>query len=63
MRTTKQTKEIIQAKGIDISIYLDGPEEEYISLTDIARYKSKNPNSVVANWIRNMDTLEFLGLW
>lgn len=37
---------------------------EYISLTDIARYKNaEEPKDVVKNWLRNKNTLEFLGLW
>jgi len=35
----------------------------FISLTDIARYKSSEPNDVIKNWMRNRDTIEFLGLW
>ena len=38
-------------------------EEDYVSLTDIAKYKSDDPNAVIANWIRNRNTIEFLGLW
>ena len=34
-----------------------------ISLTDIARYKSDDPTAVIQNWMRNRDTVEFLGLW
>ncbi|MFT4106111.1 MAG: KilA-N domain-containing protein [Lacrimispora sp.] len=56
-------KEIIHAKGIDIGIYTMDFQNEYISITDIAKYKSDEPNDVIKNWIRNRDTLEFLGLW
>ena len=59
----KPIKETIHAKGIDISIYSEDFHNEYISLTDIARYKSDEPNDVIKNWMRNRDTLEFLGLW
>lgn len=59
----KQVKEIIHAKGIDISIYTTDFKNEYLSLTDIARYKSDEPNEVIRNWMRNRDTIEFLGLW
>ena len=59
----KPIKETIHAKGIDISIYSEDFHNEYISLTDIARYKSYEPNDVIKNWMRNRDTLEFLGLW
>ena len=32
-------------------------------MTDIARYKSKDPAAVIQNWMRNRDVIEFLGLW
>lgn len=32
-------------------------------MTDIARYKSDEPNDVIKNWMRSRETLEFLGLW
>jgi hypothetical protein len=38
-------------------------DTDYISLTDIARYKSDDPNAVIANWMRNRNTIEFLGIW
>ncbi len=56
-------KDTIHAKGFEIGIYTEDFENEYISLTDIARYKSDAPNDVIKNWMRNRDTLEFLGLW
>ena len=36
---------------------------DYISLTDIARYKSTEPTDVIANWMRNRNTIEYLGIW
>ena len=36
---------------------------DYISLTDIARYKTADTNTVIANWLRNRMTIEYLGLW
>ncbi len=59
----KPIKEVIHAKGIAIGIYTTDFENEYISLTDIARYKSDEPNDVIKNWMRSRETLEFLGLW
>lgn len=56
-------KDSLHAKGIQISIYTEDFQNEFISLTDIARYKSDDPNAVISNWMRNRDTLEFLGLW
>ena len=38
-------------------------EDDYISLTDIAKYKSDEPKIVIHNWLRNKNTIEFLGLW
>ena len=59
----KVVKETIHAKGFDISIYTTDFENEFLSLTDIARYKSDMPHDVVKNWMRSRETLEFLGLW
>ena len=59
----KPVKETIHAKGVDISIYTLDFENEYISLTDIARYRSSDPNDVIKNWMRGRETIEFLGLW
>ena len=59
----KPITETIHAKGIDISIYTMDFENEYISLTDIARYRSSDPNDVIKNWMRGRETIEFLGLW
>lgn len=56
-------KDVIHAKGFDIGIYTTDYENEFISLTDIAKYKSNNPNDVIKNWMRGRETLEFLGLW
>ena len=53
----------IHANGIDVGIYTSDFENEYISLTDIARYKSDSPDDVIKNWLRNKDIIEFLGLW
>ena len=60
---SKIVKEVIHANGIDISIFTEDFQNEYISITDIARYKSDEPKDVIKNWMRGKDTLEFLGLW
>ena len=59
----KIIKDTIHANGIDIGIYTQDFENEFISLTDIARYKSDEPTAVIQNWMRNRDVIEFLGLW
>lgn len=56
-------KEIINANGKEIAIYTYDFVNEFISLTDIAKYKSNEPNDVIRNWMRLKDTIEFLGLW
>ncbi|MGV8172426.1 MAG: KilA-N domain-containing protein [Candidatus Woesearchaeota archaeon] len=35
----------------------------YISLTDIARYKDERTDQIIQNWLRNRTTIEFLGVW
>ncbi len=61
---SKVKKETIEAKGFSIQIYTEDFKNDYISLTDIARYKNKEePNVVVANWMRNFNTIEYLGIW
>lgn len=51
----------INVLGKDITLSL---RDDYISLTDIARYKNPDePKDIVKNWLRNKNTLQFLGLW
>lgn len=59
----KRVNETLYAQGIAISVYTEDFASEYISLTDIARYRSDEPAAVIANWMRGKDTIEFLGLW
>ena len=61
---SKVKKDTIEAKGFTIQIYTEDFKNDYISLTDIARYKNVHePKDVVKNWLRVRDTIEFLGLW
>ena len=61
---SKLKKDTIEAKGFAIQIYTEDFKNDYISLTDIARYKNVHePKDVVKNWLRVRDTVEFLGLW
>lgn len=60
----KVVKETIHAKGIDIGIYTADFKNEYISLTDIAKYRNEDdPRFVIQNWMRNRNTVEFLAVW
>ncbi len=57
-------KDTINVKGFTIQVYTEDFRNDYVSLTDIARYKNKEePNVVVANWMRNYSTIEYLGIW
>ena len=60
-RTIK--RETIHAGGIDIGIYTTDFKNEFISLTDIAKYRSIQPSITIHNWLRGRDVVEFLGLW
>ena len=56
-------KGIINANGIDIRVSSTN-ENDYISLTDIARKRNPEfPADVVKNWMRSRSTIEFIGLW
>ncbi len=60
----KMVKDVLKAKGIDISIYTKDFENEFISLTDIAKYRNEDdPRFVIQNWMRNRNTIEFLAVW
>jgi hypothetical protein len=38
--------------------------EDYICITDIARHKSaEHTDDIIKNWLRNRNTIEFLGIW
>ncbi len=53
----------ITVQGKDITV-LNKQQEDYISLTDIAKYRNNDtPVDVVKNWMRNKSTIELLGLW
>lgn len=61
---SKVKKETIEVKGFAIQIYTEDFKNDYISLTDITKYKNREePNVVVANWMRNFNTIEYLGIW
>jgi len=53
----------INVKGRDITIF-SKEQEDYICLTDMARYRdAKRTDYVIQNWLRNRNTIEFLGIW
>lgn len=59
-----ENKVKIDANGIQVEVLYGGTSGDYISITDIAKYKtSENPGYVIQNWMRNRNTVRFLGLW
>lgn len=57
-------KQVIHAKGNQIAVISNNDVEDFISLTDIAKYKNPEFSAdVVKNWMRTRSTIEFLGLW
>ena len=58
-----EKKQKINVEGIEIVTFTKN-NSDYISLTDIARYKNPLfPADVVKNWMRTRGTIDFLGLW
>ena len=53
----------INVKDKEIAVIIVA-ESDYISITDIAKYKNpNNADDVIKNWMRNRNTIELLGLW
>lgn len=51
-------------RGTEINVQWNSDRNDFISLTDIAKIKdSDNPRYIIQNWLRNRNTIEFLGVW
>ena len=60
---SKSRKSVVSVKGTEITV-LAHREQDYISLTDIARHKDPaRTDYLISNWMRNRNTIEFLGIW
>ena len=47
---------------LDQEIHIN--KDDYFSLTDIAKYKNpEDPRFVIQNWMRRIDTIQYMGLW
>ena len=56
--------EKLVVRGTEISVQWNSSRDDFISLTDIAKLKdSDNPRYIIQNWLRNRNTIEFLGVW
>ena len=54
---------ILTVQGAEISLF-SKKDEDFISLTDIAKAKNPNePRFVIQNWMKTKFTVEFLGFW
>jgi hypothetical protein len=53
----------ISVHGVSVSL-LSHRKEDYISLTDMAKYKNtENMGLVISHWLSTRYTIEFLGCW
>ncbi len=60
---TKANRSTIQVKGAAVAV-LSQNQEDFICITDIARYKdAERTDYLISNWLRNRNTIEFLGIW
>ncbi len=57
-KKTPATK--IQVQGIEVTV-IHRQDEDYISLTDML--KAKDGEFFISDWLRNRNTVEFLGIW
>jgi hypothetical protein len=61
MSADKKITISVQGKAITI---VSQRKEDYISLTDIARYRDEERTDyIIQNWLRNRNTIEFMGIW
>ena len=57
---SKVKKAILDVLGTTITV-LSQRDEDYISLTDML--KAKDGDFFISDWLRNRNTVEFLGIW
>lgn len=61
---SKEFQEKMNINGLEITVVSQGDEDDYISLTDIAKHKnSEDPRIVVSNWLSSYATIDFLATW
>jgi len=61
---SKATKATMEVKGTAVTVLLTQKSGDYISVTDIARYRNaEHTDDLIRNWLRNRNTIEFLGVW
>ena len=63
---SKEIQDTFHVQGLDIRVVSTGDDDDYISLTDLAKYKITediDPSIIIQNWMRNRNTIELLGIW
>lgn len=59
----KTPKAIVNVKGTAVTVLIHHAQD-FISLTDMARHKDPaRTDYLISNWLRNRNTIEFLGIW
>ncbi len=59
----KTRKGIVTVKGTAVAV-IAYENQDFISLTDMARHKDPvRTDYLISNWLRNRNTIEFLGIW
>lgn len=60
---SKDKRTTIEVKGAAVTV-LSQNQQDFICITDIARYKdAERTDYLISNWLRNRNTIEFLGIW
>lgn len=61
---SNEFQEKMNINGLEITVVSQGDEDDYISLTDIAKQKNpEDPRIVVSNWLSSYATIDFLATW
>lgn len=59
-RVSTKESGILEVQGVEIHVF-EREDEDYISLTDMCR--AKDGDFFISDWLRNRNTVEFLGVW
>lgn len=63
---SKETQGTFNVNGLEVRVVSHGKDDDYISLTDLAKQKvrpGEDPSVAIQNWMRNRNTVELLGIW
>ena len=61
---TKEFQEKLNINGMEITVVSKGDDDDYISLTDIAKKKNaEDLRVVISNWLSSYSTIDFLATW